>query len=210
MSGKGQAGRNGTAPLPGRDDRGALLAALTFACRRHSRQRRKDAAETPFINHPAEVAELLVRYGGGEGAQAGVSTELLQAALLHDTVEDTETTPGELEEAFGPEVRRLVMEVSDDKSLSQAVRKRKQVETAAQKSAPARMLKLADKISNIRDIASNPPVGWDRERLEAYLDWSREVYEEIRGTAPRLDRLYEETLAASRKLLSERCGPAGT
>ncbi len=195
-----------TASRGDRDDRAALLRALTFACRRHSRQRRKDAAETPFINHPAEVADLLVQYGGGE--QAEVSTELLQAALLHDTVEDTETAPEELEGAFGPEVRRLVMEVSDDKSLPQGVRKRQQVETAAEKSAPARMLKLADKISNIRDLASNPPVGWDRERLEAYLDWSREVYEEIRGTAPRLDRLYEETLAASRMMLAERFGPA--
>ncbi len=120
-----------------------LLSALDFAAQRHSTQRRKDPAETPYINHVIEVATILARNGVTD------RTALL-AAILHDTIEDTNTTADELAELFGPEVRDVVLEVTDDKSLPKKVRKELQVAHAPTLSRAARLVKLGDKISNIR------------------------------------------------------------
>jgi guanosine-3',5'-bis(diphosphate) 3'-pyrophosphohydrolase len=131
-----------------------LLAALKFAAHKHSRQRRKDLEATPYINHPIEVAEVLGRIGG--------ITDLptLQAAILHDTIEDTETSPQELEDYFGHEVRLLVQEVTDDKSLPKQERKRLQVEHAPNLSTPAKLIKLGDKICNVSEITPTEPAEW--------------------------------------------------
>ncbi|XP_069899402.1 guanosine-3',5'-bis(diphosphate) 3'-pyrophosphohydrolase MESH1 isoform X2 [Dipodomys merriami] len=130
-----------------------LLEAADFAARKHRGQRRKDPEGTPYINHPIGVARILA-------LEAGVTdTAVLQAALLHDTVEDTDTTPEELELRFGAQVRRLVEEVTDDKALPKAERKRLQVERAPHGSPGARLLKLADKLHNLRDLSRCAPVG---------------------------------------------------
>lgn len=173
----------------------AILAALHFAAEKHRDQRRKGQCASPYINHPIEVAELLVRVG-----QVG-DVALLQAALLHDTVEDTQTTFQELEERFGTGVRTLVEEVTDDKSLPKEERKRRQVERASHLSSGARQIKLADKTCNVRDLITKPPLDWPLERRLAYLDWSEQVVSGCRGANARLEREFEETLADARALV---------
>jgi (p)ppGpp synthase/HD superfamily hydrolase len=170
----------------------ALLAALHFAAEKHRDQRRKGRCASPYINHPIEVAELLVRVGQVD------DVILLQAALLHDTVEDTQTTFRELEEQFGTGVRALVEEVTDDKTLPKEERKRRQVDRAPCLSAGARQIKLADKTCNVRDLAIRPPLDWPLERRLAYLDWSEQVVAGCRGANPHLEREFRQTLAGAR------------
>ncbi|MBF0426257.1 MAG: bifunctional (p)ppGpp synthetase/guanosine-3',5'-bis(diphosphate) 3'-pyrophosphohydrolase [Magnetococcales bacterium] len=158
----------------------ALLRALHVAAEKHRLQKRKDGI-TPYINHPIAVAEVLCRVGGVS------DTALLQAALLHDTVEDTQTTPDELKHHFGSEVAALVGEVTDDKTLPKAERKRLQIESAAKKSTRAKVLKLADLCCNLADLLENPPPDWPRERRQAYVTWCRQVAAGLRGSNPPLE-----------------------
>jgi len=143
-----------------------LLSALTFASLKHRQQRRKDADGTPYINHPIAVAEILARIGRVR------DLVFLQAAILHDTIEDTQTTPEELQQRFGQEVRLLVQEVTDDKSLPKEERKRLQIEHAPALSAAAKQIKLADKICNLNDITLTQPIDWPLQRKRDYLDWA--------------------------------------
>jgi guanosine-3',5'-bis(diphosphate) 3'-pyrophosphohydrolase len=173
----------------------AILKALHFAADKHRDQRRKDVGASPYINHPIEVAELLARVGG--------VTDLvtLQGAILHDTIEDTDTSPEELECEFGAEVRRVVEEVTDDKKLPKADRKRLQIEHAPHTSERARHIKLADKISNVRSVTHTPPANWPLARRQEYLDWTERVVDGLRGSNPALENLYDELLAEGRRLL---------
>jgi (p)ppGpp synthase/HD superfamily hydrolase len=160
-----------------------LLRAAEFAAIKHSEQRRKGAqGTTPYINHPIAVAALLADIGGV------ADEEILMAALLHDTVEDTATTPQELEDAFGPTVRRLVEEVTDNKQLAKAERKRLQIEHASQLSPGAALIKLGDKIANVRDLADAPPRDWPIERIREYLSWAEDVI----NHCPRVNSALEE------------------
>jgi guanosine-3',5'-bis(diphosphate) 3'-pyrophosphohydrolase len=167
-----------------------LLKALAFAAHKHRDQRRKDAEASPYINHPIALADVLVNEGGV------TDPEVLSAALLHDTVEDTATTPEELRDAFGPRVAKIVAEVTDDKNLPKAERKRLQVEHAATISPEAKLVKLADKISNLRDVAVRPPAGWDLARRREYFDWAKSVVDRLRGTPTeemrRLEAAFDE------------------
>jgi guanosine-3',5'-bis(diphosphate) 3'-pyrophosphohydrolase len=166
-----------------------VVEALAFAAERHRDQRRKDPARTPYINHPIALVRVLY-------LEARIQDPLvLCAALLHDTVEDTGTTCEEIEARFGLAVREVVMEVTDDKRLPKTERKRLQVLHAARASEPARLVKLADKICNLRDVAANAPVGWDLERQRAYFDWAREVVEGMRGTHEGLEALFDQAYA---------------
>lgn len=174
----------------------SLLAALNFAAAKHRDQRRKGAEGSPYINHPIEVAEMLVRVGGVDDIVT------LMAAILHDTVEDTETTPEELELHFGAEVRAVVMEVTDDKCLPKAERKQLQVEHAPHLSQRARQVKLADKIANVRSVTETPPSHWPLERRLEYLDWADRVVAGLRGCNPGLDALYDEVVEQARTALS--------
>jgi guanosine-3',5'-bis(diphosphate) 3'-pyrophosphohydrolase len=166
-----------------------ILRALEFAARKHRDQRRKDADATPYINHPIQLARLLVEDGGITDA------EVIIAAILHDTVEDTRTTAEELEREFGPAVARLVLEVTDDKRLPKDERKRLQVEHAGALSHGARLVKLADKICNLRDMSAAPPVNWPLERRRDYFDWAGAVVDRIRGTHAALEALFDRELA---------------
>ncbi|MFO0673778.1 MAG: HD domain-containing protein [Polyangiaceae bacterium] len=162
-----------------------ILKALAFAAEKHRDQRRKDEGASPYINHPIALADVLVNEGGV------TETTVICAALLHDTVEDTDATPEELEAAFGPEIRGIVMEVTDDKSLEKAERKRLQIEHAATISREAKLVKLADKICNVRDIISAPPAGWSLERKREYFDWTRSVVDRLRGVSPALEAIFD-------------------
>ena len=175
-----------------RTDTANLLKAIEFASRKHSTQRRKDKDASPYINHPIVVTHLLADTGG--------ITDLvtLMAAVLHDTVEDTQTTAEEIEAQFGRTVRKLVEELTDDKSLEKAERKRLQVDHAPTLSKRAKAIKLADKIANVQDVTDAPPANWDLARRIEYLDWTEKVVAGCRGTNAPLEKFYDEVLKQGR------------
>lgn len=162
-----------------------VIRAVAFAADKHRHQRRKDADESPYINHPVALALVLA----SEGGITDVAT--LCAALLHDTVEDTRTTVDELRQQFGEEVALLVSEVTDDKSLPKDERKRLQIEHAAMSSPKAKLIKLADKICNMRDLLDSPPADWNDERKRAYFDWATKVGAGLRGTHATLEKIFD-------------------
>src|SRR3984957_19418400 len=171
--------------MPTKDPSSALLPALHFAAQKHSRQRRKDSEASPYINHPIAVAEVLSRI-------RGITDVLtLQSAILHDTIEDTETTPEELEENFGQKVRLIVQELTDDKSLPKQERKRLQVEHAPNLSASAKLIKLADKICNVSEITATQPANWPLERKLEYLDWADKVVSGCRDCSQSLAQQFD-------------------
>ncbi len=172
-----------------------MFQALAFAARKHKDQRRKGEDHDPYINHPIDVAELLYRVGEVR------DVDLLLAAILHDTVEDTRTTPEELDALFGSMVRDLVLEVSDDKSLPRAERKRLQVVHAPHISAAAKQLKLADKICNIRDVAFHPPEEWSDEQRIKYVQWATAVVAGVRGVNPALDEEFKRVASQAKQAM---------
>lgn len=163
-----------------------LVKAFAFAADKHRNQRRKDADKSPYINHPIALANVLAN-------EAAIDDErVLLAAVLHDTVEDTATTQQELVRLFGQEVADIVLEVSDDKALTKAERKRLQVEHAGSISRRAKLVKLADKICNLRDVAASPPADWPLERRQEYFDWGKSVVDALRGVHPELERIFDD------------------
>ena len=156
-------------------DLALLFRALSFAAHKHRDQRRKDAEASPYINHPIALAEVLA----GEGGVSDV--EVLAAALLHDTIEDTDTSLEELQREFGERIAAMVAEVTDDQALPKVDRKRLQIEHAAGLSAGAKLVKLADKICNLRDVADRPPAKWEMQRRQEYFEWAKKVIDGLRG-----------------------------
>jgi len=179
--------------IPGRkfgekasDPLGLVIEALAFSAHKHRDQRRKDSRASPYINHPIDLANVLCNEGG-------IRDEVvICAALLHDTIEDTETSPEELRHRFGDDICAVVLETTDDKRLTKRERKRLQIEHASGLSRQAKLVKLADKICNLRDIAHSPPERWDLERRQRYFDWARQVVDGLRGVDARLERAFDE------------------
>jgi len=174
-----------------------LVQAINFAAKKHSTQKRKGADEQPYINHPLEVLNLLVNVGKIE------DYNVLIAAVLHDTIEDTETTKEEITELFGADVCGLVLEVTDDKSLPKAERKQKQIEHAPHLSNGAKQIKLGDKISNIRDVSENSPDGWSKERRLEYVEWGEKVINGLRGVNSDLENHFDELVASAREAIEK-------
>jgi guanosine-3',5'-bis(diphosphate) 3'-pyrophosphohydrolase len=168
-----------------KDDLGLVIRAAHFAARKHKDQRRKDANASPYINHPIGLAEVL--HTDGDVSDPIV----IAAALLHDTIEDTETTYDELRGAFGAAVADVVVELTDVKFLAKESRKRLQVAKAGRASDRARMVKLADKICNLRDVLASPPAGWSLARRQKYFDWAKAVVDRARGVNPKLERMFD-------------------
>ncbi len=166
----------------------AIVKAAQFASEKHRNQRRKDADASPYINHPLALANVLATEGGID------NPDVFCAALLHDTIEDTNTTSDELTTHFGPKVATIVLEVTDDKSLDKAVRKEEQVRHAPLISPEAKLVKLADKICNLRDILASPPADWSADRKRAYFDWAARVVNGLRGVHPGLERKFDDLL----------------
>jgi len=163
-----------------------LLKAIRFAAEKHRDQRRKDAIASPYINHPVMLASILAE-------EAGIlDINVLCGALLHDTIEDTDTTPEELLREFGPVIQRIVLEVTDDQRLPKTERKRLQIEHAASASYEGKLVKLADKVANLRDMCVAPPADWPLERIRDYYDWAAAVIDQVRGTDRTLERLFDE------------------
>ena len=161
-----------------------VLKAAAFAAEKHRNQRRKDAEASPYINHPIQLAHILV--------QADIEDPVvLAAALLHDTIEDTNTTFEELEIVFGYRIANIVGECSDNKALGKLERKQAQIDRAAIVSREAKLVKLADKIANVNDINDAPPAGWSLERKREYFDWAKRVVDQIRGTHAGLEARFD-------------------
>ena len=168
-----------------KDELGLVIRAAQFAAHKHKDQRRKDAKASPYINHPIKLAEVLHTDGGVN------DPIVIAAALLHDTIEDTGTTYDEFRGMFGTHVADVVIEVTDVKFLASGARKRLQVARAGRASEAARLVKLADKICNLRDILASPPAGWSLARRQKYFDWAKEVVDQARGVNPRLERMFD-------------------
>ena len=175
--------------LVANDSLPVLIAATAFAAEKHRNQRRKDAEASPYINHPIALANVLV-------SEAGIDdVSIVAAALLHDTIEDTATTAEELLELFGEAIAGLVLEVTDDKSLLKDDRKRLQIEHAPHLSSGAKLVKLADKICNLRDVRRTPPTDWPLERRREYFDWAKRVVDGLRGVHIELEQLFDAEYA---------------
>lgn len=173
----------------------SILEALSFASHKHSTQRRQDPDASPYINHLIAVALLLATEGGVD------DESILVAAILHDTVEDTKTTFEELTGQFGEAVTDLVREMTDDKSLDKAARKQLQIDHAPNASPGAKQIKIADKCCNLNDIATTPPVGWNRQRREEYIEWAVAVVGGCRGVNAALDLVFDGTVTRARGAL---------
>lgn len=174
-----------------------ILSAALFAAEKHSKQRRKDTEASPYINHPLALANLLA-------TEAHIDNPtIICAALLHDTLEDTETTKQELIDSFGECIANIVFEVTDDKSLAKAVRKQEQIRTSAGLSVEAKQVKLADKICNLRDILASPPADWSNQRKRDYFDWASQVVAGMRGVNTQLETLFDELYKRKAEFVKE-------
>ena len=175
-----------------------ILKASHFAAHKHRNQRRKDAEKTPYINHPISVAKIISDIGNIE------DPEVLAAALLHDTLEDTKTTPEELVDNFGDRVCKMVQEVTDDKSLLKMERKQRQIEHAKDLSEGAALIKLGDKISNVTDITNTPPTDWDSNRRLDYFNWAEKVIGNCPKVNEKLENYFADVIKAGRDEINEK------
>jgi GTP diphosphokinase / guanosine-3',5'-bis(diphosphate) 3'-diphosphatase len=171
-----------------------IFRALEFAAEKHKHHRRKGGRDIPYINHPIAVATLLATVGGV------TDPDVLAAAFLHDTVEDTDATPEELIAHFGAEIAGLVAEVTDDPLLSSAQRKITQEREAASKSPRAKLIRLSDKTCNVHDITFNPPPDWSLERRMEYFNWAERVVRNLRGIHAELESYFDVTVAKARRV----------
>ncbi|EDW83097.1 uncharacterized protein Dwil_GK22495 [Drosophila willistoni] len=167
-----------------------FMECLQYAAHKHRDQRRKDPQESPYVNHVINVSTILA-------VEAGIEDEnVLMAALLHDVVEDTDASFADVEELFGGDICSLVREVTDDKTLEKQQRKRLQIANAAKTSSRAKLIKLADKLDNLRDLQINTPRGWTEERRVQYFVWAKQVVDQLRATnsilEEELDKIFKE------------------
>ena len=175
-----------------------ILNAADFAAYKHRNQRRKDEEKTPYINHPIAVAKIISEIGNVE------DPEVLAAALLHDTLEDTETTVDELIDNFGERVCSLVQEVTDDKTLPKLERKQRQIDHAKEISGDAAIIKLGDKISNVTDITNTPPTNWDSNRRLEYFEWAEKVINNCPRVNKSLENHFAEVVRNGKNLINEK------
>ncbi len=174
-----------------------FMTALKFGAHKHRKQKRKGADETPYFNHPIDVAETLWSVG------AVRDIAILIAALLHDVIEDTKTEPEEIEQNFGRAILSLVLEVSDDKALSKERRKELQVQHAPHLTMGAKLIKLADKINNIKDVTHSPPPDWSLQRRLEYFDWAERVVCGMKGSNQGLEGEFYRLLKEGREKLEK-------
>ena len=167
-----------------------LFKALAFSAEKHRTQKRKDIDKSPYINHPIALANILAK-------RWVIDENVLCAAILHDTIEDTETTADELRKHFGEKITSIVLEVSDDKSLDKDIRKQLQIDHAASLSREAKLVKLADKIANITDIINTPPVNWSKERKQEYFTWAEAVVNKLRGAHQGLEKDFDDLISTN-------------
>jgi hypothetical protein len=163
-----------------------LTRALAFAAEAHRNHRRKGASQEPYINHLIEVLDLVTSVEDSD-------MDVLIAALLHDVLEDTRTGYDELVATFGERVARIVQENSDDMTLPKPERRRARLAGIGKKSREARLVKLADIISNLRAIVISPPAGWSNDRRLGYLESCRNLVDAGRGSNAEIERIFDDT-----------------
>jgi guanosine-3',5'-bis(diphosphate) 3'-pyrophosphohydrolase len=178
-----------------------ILDAIVFAAEKHQGDVRKNKQRSPYITHPLLVAQAIVQIGEIQ------ETTILAAAILHDTIEDTDTTREEIKERFGEDILSIILEVTDDKTLPKMVRKRLQVAHAVELSHEARIVKLADKLINCRDILDDPPDYWPLKRRQDYIQWGADVVFRIRGTNQQLETAFDQLLARAERELDYQIKP---
>lgn len=171
-----------------------LLDVIIFATQKHKKQQRKGSSNTPYIVHPMQVAKILLEIGKIE------DINIIKAAILHDTIEDTDTNPEEITELFGETVKNIVLEVTDDKSLPKQERKELQVEKMSQKSMEAQTLKIADKICNLTDLINDPPKNWKISRILEYVDWAEKVVNKAQNINPNLESYFAQKVKEAREM----------
>jgi (p)ppGpp synthase/HD superfamily hydrolase len=179
----------GSTLIPSEIDPLLIIQAADIAAQWHASQRRKGATQEPYINHLLEVAALVAAAGGDQNT--------IIAALLHDAIEDQRILPETIAERFCEDVAAIVLEVTDDKSLSREERKAIQIATAGRKSGSAKLIKLADKISNLRAVATSPPIDWSQQRRRDYIEFCAAVVDELRGTSPGLEAEFDAAKEAA-------------
>lgn len=172
------------------EDTMRILNAVAFSAEKHQYQKRKNLDQTPYIIHPIGVSYTLATLGNVHDA------DVLIGALLHDTVEDTETSFEEIHQVFGSEVEGYVREVTDDKSLPKEERKQRQIDHAKDKSAGAALIKLSDKLYNLSDVLINPPAGWSSERIDQYFLWAQQVVDNLPNVNAELKQTIDEVIAS--------------
>lgn len=175
-----------------------ILNAASFAAEKHKSQRRKGTESAPYINHPIAVAKLITDIG------KEYDIDIIQAAILHDTIEDTETNSEELIGIFGEKVTAYVVEMTDDKSIPKSERKRLQILNAPHKSPGAKLIKICDKICNITDVTNDPPTHWDLNRRNEYLEWAKQVVDALGEVNSNLKSLFNEKYQKGKILLNAR------
>ncbi len=177
-----------------------ILKALDFSAFKHRYQRRKGDKNLPYINHPIKVAYIVSEIGKVE------DPIIIASAVLHDVVEDTETSFDELRKEFGDRVASIVMEDTDNKSLEKSERKRLQIENAKDLSYEATIVRIADKIANIMDIVNSPPNTWAHKRKNDYLEWAESVVSKCKDyddSVKSLKKYFFMKLKYVRKILNE-------
>lgn len=162
-----------------------LLKSVDFAARAHRDQRRKGAAQEPYINHPIEVSRLIIE------CEPGTDEDILCAAVLHDVIEDCGATRDEIAACFNDIIADIVLEVSDDKALPRDERKAKQIETAPYLTNGAKLVRLADKVANVGAMLTDTPIGWDDKQILAYVDWAEAVVAPCRMVSTRLSDRFD-------------------
>lgn len=178
-----------------------ILDAAIFAAEKHQGDVRKNKQRSPYITHPLLVAQAITQIGEIK------DTAILAAAILHDTIEDTDTTREEIRDRFGEEILSIVLEVTDDKTLPKMVRKRLQVAHAAELSYEAKIVKLGDKLINCRDILNDPPDYWPLKRRQDYIQWGADVLYRIRGTNPQLEAAFDRVMTRAEEELDYQIRP---
>uniref|UniRef100_A0A8R1XYA5 Guanosine-3',5'-bis(diphosphate) 3'-pyrophosphohydrolase MESH1 n=1 Tax=Onchocerca volvulus TaxID=6282 RepID=A0A8R1XYA5_ONCVO len=170
------------------NDISLIIKAVDLAARRHRKQRRKDATQTPYVNHPIGVAYILTN----EGQITDTATVI--AAILHDTVEDTKTTDEEIRRMFGDEIADIVKECTVVKSIKREIRMKSQLEKASKLSRKAKLVQLADKLYNIRDIERCTPCGWTKQHVAEYISFAKDLLSNIRGTHDYLETALDDII----------------
>lgn len=162
-----------------------FLKALNFSAEQHKLQKRKGDNGVPYINHPIQVVALLSEY------ESETNYKLLTAAILHDVIEDTTVNKNDVKRYFGDEVANLVSEVTDNMLLPKQIRKSMQVKKAGDLSREAKLIKIADKTCNLKDIV-NLGDTWDVKRKKAYFEWAKKVVDQCRGVNSQLEEYFDK------------------
>lgn len=175
-----------------------VLEAVGFAAEGHNGQLRENPEKTPYIIHPIRVTEHLMTIANVH------ERDILVAALLHDTVEDTKITFADIQKSFGTTAEGYVRELTDNMSLPQEERMKLQIETAPKKSLAAAQIKLADKYDNLKSLQSNPPATWDQKKIDEYFLSAKKVTSSLPAANVPLKKAVDDVISQYKPVVVEQ------